>query len=136
MSDNSFIDTNLLIYCYTSDEPEKSKIAQQITLNDNVIISTQVLSEFTNVLKKKFEFDWNDIEIALNEIIASFNVYINKATTIEYACQIGRLYHFSFYDSLIIASALLSNCKILYSEDMQHNQLIENKLTIINPFID
>ena len=43
-------------------------------------------------------------------------------------------YKFSYWNSLIIASALQNNCTILYSEDMQHNQLIENKLRIINPF--
>jgi predicted nucleic acid-binding protein len=44
-------------------------------------------------------------------------------------------YDFQFFDAIIIASALLSNCDILFSEDLQHKQLIENKLTIINPFI-
>jgi predicted nucleic acid-binding protein len=43
-------------------------------------------------------------------------------------------YRFSFYDSLIIATALEASCTTLYSEDMQHGQLIENKLLIINPF--
>ena len=40
-----------------------------------------------------------------------------------------------FVDSLMISSALLNNCNILYSEDLQHNQLIENQLQIINPFL-
>jgi len=44
------------------------------------------------------------------------------------------IYKFQFYDCLIIATALENNCTILYSEDMQHNQLIEDKLTILNPF--
>ncbi len=38
------------------------------------------------------------------------------------------------YDSLIISTALENNCEILYSEDMQHKQIIENKMVIINPF--
>jgi predicted nucleic acid-binding protein len=40
----------------------------------------------------------------------------------------------SYWDSLIISSALESGCKILYTEDMHHNQIIEGKLKIINPF--
>jgi predicted nucleic acid-binding protein len=40
---------------------------------------------------------------------------------------------FSFYDSVIVASALLAECKVLYSEDLQH-QVIEKRLTVINPF--
>ena len=40
---------------------------------------------------------------------------------------------FSFYDSLIVASALEAGCVRLYSEDMQHGQRVE-QLTIVNPF--
>ena len=43
-------------------------------------------------------------------------------------------YQYSYYDSLIIATALESKCNILYSEDMHHGQIIENSLKIINPF--
>jgi hypothetical protein len=50
------------------------------------------------------------------------------------ACQIAEKYQFSFYDSLIIASALKCDCYTLYSEDLQHGQIIEDKLKIINPF--
>ena len=41
---------------------------------------------------------------------------------------------FSFWDSLIIKAALKNSCDMLYSEDMQHGELIDNRLTIINPF--
>ncbi len=44
-------------------------------------------------------------------------------------------YKISFYDALVIAAALKSNCNVLYSEDMQHKQVIRNKLMIINPFL-
>jgi predicted nucleic acid-binding protein len=44
-------------------------------------------------------------------------------------------YNFSYYDSIIVATALENECNVIYSEDMQHNQLIENQLRIINPFI-
>ena len=49
--------------------------------------------------------------------------------------EAARKYNYSFYDSLIIAAAIESGCSILYSEDMQHNQLIEEKLKIVNPFL-
>jgi predicted nucleic acid-binding protein len=51
------------------------------------------------------------------------------------AYKIRDNYSFSYWDSLIIASALERGCETLYSEDMQHNQVIENKLTIKNPLI-
>ncbi|APB35038.1 Putative nucleic-acid-binding protein, contains pilt domain [Gloeomargarita lithophora Alchichica-D10] len=49
--------------------------------------------------------------------------------------EINIRYGYSYWDSLIIATALQSNCNILYSEDMQHDQLIEGKLRIINPLL-
>jgi predicted nucleic acid-binding protein len=51
------------------------------------------------------------------------------------AYKIRDKYDFSYWDSLIVASALERGCETLYSEDMQHNQVIENKLTIKNPLI-
>lgn len=41
---------------------------------------------------------------------------------------------FSFYDSIIIPSALRAGCKTLYSEDLQHRQTIDKHLPVINPF--
>lgn len=69
----------------------------------------------------------------ITEVGSGFNVCVNKPDTIEQACRIATKYHYSFYDSLIIAAALSANCKTLYSEDMQDGQIIENSLTIANP---
>lgn len=135
MNDNCFIDTNILIYCYTVDEPEKHKKAIEVTKSPNTFISTQVLTEFANTLKKKFSYEWNEIEQSLNEINSGFNVFINKPVTIEQACRIAKKYKFSFYDSLIIAASLSCNCTILFSEDMRHGQIIDDKLKIVNPFL-
>ena len=136
MSDSCFIDTNILVYCYTSDEPVKQQKALEIANGFDAFISTQVLTELSNTLKKKFKQDWKAIENVILEVSSGFNVYLNKPATIEKACQIADKYQYSFYDSLIIAAALACNCKTLYSEDMQHGQVIENHLTIINPIVD
>jgi predicted nucleic acid-binding protein len=134
MSDNYFIDTNILIYCYTEDEPVKNQKALDITNQVETFISTQVLTELSNTLRKKFKLPWKDIELVLSEVGSDFNVYVNKPVTIKKACFIAEKYQYSFYDSLIISAALSCNCSILYSEDLQDKQVIENKLTILNPF--
>jgi predicted nucleic acid-binding protein len=64
-----------------------------------------------------------------------FNFVLIGKETIKLSFEIHRRYKFSSWDSLIIASALENDCKILYSEDMQHNQLIDRKLRIVNPFV-
>lgn len=61
---------------------------------------------------------------------------VNDVDNINSATLIADKYHFSFYDSLIIAAALKASYKVLYSEDMQHGQVIENTLTIVNPFLE
>jgi predicted nucleic acid-binding protein len=98
------------------------------------IISTQVLSEFTNVCYKKNLLE-SGISLYIKQLSENFNVCLIYKATILKAIQIKETYNYSYYDSLIIASALQANCQILYTEDMQHNQLIENSLTIINPFV-
>ena len=57
-------------------------------------------------------------------------------TTLVLAFEISVQFQYSHWDSLIISSALQNNCKILYSEDLQNGQLIRNKLTIVNPFLN
>jgi predicted nucleic acid-binding protein len=100
----------------------------------NIFISTQVLTELSNTLKRKFKLDWQTVENVISKVDFDFNVYVNKPTTVERACRVTDKYQYSFYDSLIIAAALSANCKTLYSEDMQDGQVIENNLTIVNPF--
>lgn len=135
MSDKSFLDTNIILYSYSKTEPKKQKIARGVALLGETFISTQVLSESANVLRKKFKLNWSDISNTLHEISLNYKVLVNNMESINLACKIAGKYQFSIYDSLIIAAALESNCQVLYSEDMHHGQLIENKLTIINPFV-
>ena len=51
-----------------------------------------------------------------------------------YAAEIADTLLFSIYDSLIISAALQNQCTILFTEDLDHNQTIEGKLKIVNPF--
>ncbi|WP_207797720.1 PIN domain-containing protein [Aliarcobacter cryaerophilus] len=50
------------------------------------------------------------------------------------ASELREKYNFSYYDSIIVSAAIIANCNILYSEDMQHELIVENRLQIINPF--
>lgn len=130
-----FLDTNLLIYAHTNvDIPKQRKIHLIIT-NEQTVISTQVLKEAANVLHKKFKLGWQDIKIVLQELQENNTLHVNSPNTIERAIQLADRYRFSFYDSLILASALEAGCSFLYSEDMQNGQTIEEVLIIKNPFL-
>ena len=139
MQDNHnkvFIDSNVVIYAYSNSEHAKQQIARNIVSENYTVISTQVLQEISNILGSKYKLDYASIKDTLQECIYSNNeVYTNNQQTILQACDIAERYRFSFYDSLIIAAALTTKCSVLYSEDLQNNQIIEGVLTIINPFL-
>src|SRR3546814_13759222 len=78
-------------------------------------ISTQVLTELSNTLTRKFKLSFESTLKAIDECCANSQVFINNSETIRGAIKIADRYRFSFYDSLIISAALESGCKILYS---------------------
>ena len=135
MKDKFFFDTNVILYSYSLVSDHKNIVAKELISSTNSIISTQVLQEMCNVLIKKFKLDKISILRILSELEINFSVKINYAQTINKALEIHFKYQYSYYDSLIIASALQNECSILYSEDLHHNQKIEDTLTILNPFI-
>jgi predicted nucleic acid-binding protein len=50
--------------------------------------------------------------------------------------DLNAIYGFSYYDCLMLSSALDSNCNVIYTEDMNNGQIIDGILKIINPFIN
>ena len=134
MPDKVFIDTNVLIYGYSEDEPDKQQRAIDCVRSGEAWISTQVLNETINVLKRKFSLSYSQIRDAVQEISKGFPIILVSVNTIEMALNLAERYQYSYFDSLILASALEAGCQILYSEDLQDGQQIENQLTIVNPF--
>ncbi|MDR2476108.1 MAG: PIN domain-containing protein [Bacteroidales bacterium] len=136
MRDRVFFDTNILIYAYFRTNDEKQEISQQLLHENFAVISTQVLQELCNAMHKKAKVDYSIIKLIVEECIKNCSkLFINESNTVFKACDIAAQYGFSFYDSMIIAAALECECTILYSEDLQHKQLIDRKLTILNLFL-
>jgi predicted nucleic acid-binding protein len=133
LAERIFLDSNVVIYAYFKQDEKKQHISKEL-VSQNAIISTQVLQELTNTLHRKMGVDYSIVRSILHECLKNCNLNTNTSGTVFSALDIAERYGFSFYDSLIVAAALESKCKILYSEDMQHNQQIEN-LTIKNPFV-
>jgi predicted nucleic acid-binding protein len=138
MQDKVFFDTNILIYCYSIDEEDKQKIALKLVdvYSESSLISTQVINELSNILFKKFKLSSIEIENTILEIDNYINIIDFNLTTQIKALKIKDKYKLQYYDSLIIATAIENKCTVLYSEDMQNGLIIENTLTIINPFKD
>lgn len=134
MSTDVFIDSNIALYAFDK-ATFKNKIALGLIRN-RPIISTQVVMESVNICLKKFKFSKEvSYQHGIN-LMATCDLKLIDETTINSAFEISFQYQYSHWDSLIIASALQNNCTKLYSEDLQNVQVIRNKLTIINPFLE
>jgi predicted nucleic acid-binding protein len=114
----------------------KSDIARQLLMENvkQITVSSQVINEFINICIKKNILSLEDTFKYAEEFMEIFNFSVIKKSEVGVAMHVKRRYKYSYYDSLIIASALENNCSILYTEDMQHGQIIEDSLKIINPF--
>jgi predicted nucleic acid-binding protein len=134
MNDKVFFDTNILVYSYSFTELDKQRISRKLIEETDSYISTQVLQELVNTLTKKFGKSWDEAKKVVDESCKNNTVFSNQSKTISGACSIADKYQYSFYDSLIISAALSCKCKILFSEDLQHGQVIEDNLKIVNPF--
>jgi predicted nucleic acid-binding protein len=128
------LDTNILIYSHQEPNLMKRNIALN-KLDLSPVISTQVLSEYINVLKRIMKISKQELIALCLGNINGCKIQSVTTSTLKLAEHIIRHYDLQIFDSIIVASALEADCHILYSEDMQHNLVIEQKLQIINPFI-
>ncbi len=134
MSDKLFLDTNIVVYLYSGDEPEKQAVALALIEQNNPIISTQVLSELANTLSRKFGLSFDVVAQAVAEVRDACTVVPVMPDTIAQALALAQKYRYTYYDSLILAAALSAGCETLATEDMQHEQVIDGVLKIHNPF--
>ena len=139
MSAETFIDTNVFIYQLEALDERKSTIAEEIIreglATGNACISFQVIQETLNTVVRKAEIPL-DRESAGSYLETVLAPLLRVPATIDLyqrALDIQARYRYSFYDSLIIAAALVGGCTRIYSEDLQHGQRIDG-LTIHNPF--
>jgi predicted nucleic acid-binding protein len=129
---DTFFDTNVLLYLLSADTVKADRAEELLAIGGTV--SVQVLNEFVSVASRKLRMTWPEIREVLTQVRAVCPVEAMSVDTHERAMQVAERYGFSIYDALIISAALLAGCSTLYSEDMQHGQVIERQLTIRNPF--
>lgn len=135
MTATVFIDSNLWVYYHSMKPDEKfAKTRDLILTNFNsIFISTQILGELYYVLVRKNMTSQANARRVIEDLTSEFRTITVDVNHVFGAIDVNIRYGCSYWDSLIIATALQSDCSILYSEDMQHDHLIEGKLRIINP---
>ncbi len=130
------IDSNIWLYAFIeTQDVRKSGIAKAIIRNVNaeIAVSTQIINEVCVNLIRKVGFSEEKIRELAETFYDKYNVLeINRENLVR-ASEIREHHNFSFWDSLILASALCVDAEILYSEDMQNGFVVE-KTTIVDPF--
>ena len=133
MPAEAFVDTNIVIYAFATDDPQAATAG--LILSRRPAISVQVLNEFAAVCRRKQELPWDEIAARLAVVrelcsaVLPLTIDVH-ATAMRLAATAG----IGVYDSLIVAAALQAGCATLWSEDMQDGRLIDDRLTIRNPF--
>ena len=127
-----FFDTNVLLYMASGDS-EKADRAEAL-VRDGGSVSVQVLNEIANVARRKMRLSWNEAHRLIGLIRGLLAVEAITVATHETGLALAERYGLSIYDSMITASALLAGCDRLWSEDMQHGILIDQRLRVVNPF--
>jgi predicted nucleic acid-binding protein len=133
VSAEAFLDTNVLVYAFSTRD-DRTASARQLLL-DGAVVGVQALNEFASVARAKLGFTWAEVQEAVEKILIlcpnprSLSLQIHLR-----ALDISMRYKYSIWDGLIVAAALDAGCKILYTEDLQHGQVVEG-LRIENPFL-
>jgi predicted nucleic acid-binding protein len=133
VTQRAFVDSNVLLYLVSQDLEKAAKA--EAVLYSRCLVSVQVLNEITNVLRRKYQYMWQQVATFLDLIRTRCAIVPLSVEDHDTGRRIAERYGFQFYDSLILASALHAGCGVLYSEDMQHGMKVENRLHIINPFV-
>jgi predicted nucleic acid-binding protein len=134
-----FIDTNVFVYLFDETNDHKRITAEQLVRTAletrHARISHQVVQETLNVVTRKLPSPMTaeDAQRFLEQVLVPLWQIMPSPALYRRGLDLQSRYGFSFYDALIVASALEAGCTRLYSEDMQHGQHIEG-LIIENPF--
>ena len=132
MPTDVFFDTNVLVYMTDSDPARASRSRDLVRAGG--VISVQVLNEFTDVARRKLKLTIPEIRLFLLSVRLTCLVVPVKTATHERGVVIAERYGYRTYDCMIIAAAQLAGCKTLYSEDLQHGQVVDG-LRIVNPYV-
>jgi len=127
------LDTNILVYGHSGDE-HKKRIGRSL-LKTLPVISSQVISEYINVMRRVFKKEKNVLIQTTALLLRGCNIRPVILSTVELAADLINRYDFQIFDGIIVASALEADCSVLYSADMQHGLVVDGKLKILNPYL-
>ena len=130
-----FVDTNIWLYAFiTGQDPAKTHKAQHLLATaQEIVLSTQVVNEICVNLLRNAVLTEREVRELIADLYDAHLVVELDRTVQTKASELRERSQFSFWDSTIVANALLSGAQVLYSEDMQDGFVVEGKMTIQNP---
>ena len=138
MADKTFIDSNILVYAYDTDEPVKQARAREILKqgieDETAVLSVQVISEFFTVVTRRIPspLSVEEAEEVLN-LLSILPVIDLDFRMVRHAIEIHRQHGIAYWDALIVAAAHRAECTQILTEDLNTGQVYEG-VTVVNPF--
>jgi predicted nucleic acid-binding protein len=130
-----FLDTNIFVYSLDQSDSTKRKkcrnLIKSLTDENSGVISTQVLQELYVAATSKLGAD----PLLVKDIIRSLErleTVVVSPMLIKEAIDCSLINRLSFWDALIVVTAESAHCEILWTEDLNHGQVIRGVL-IENP---
>ena len=137
MGVRAFVDTDVFVYLYSSDDPAKRDVARDLLLNADIdlVLSAQVLNEFYVTVTRKITSPLSpgDARDAVGSLAELEMVPVTRNLVVD-ALDAGQRYQLSHWDSLIVEAASRSGCEILFTEDLSSGSILRG-VTITNPFL-
>jgi predicted nucleic acid-binding protein len=131
-----FIDTNILVYADSNDEPQKQRIAidvlRHLRFQQLGVLSTQVLNEYIQVGLRKLGLPHSHVRAQL-QCYRQMDLAGVTPDTIDMALDLHQKHTLSYWDALILASAHISGCAVLLTEDMGTGEVLAG-VQLVNPF--
>src|ERR1700674_2257696 len=140
MDNNFFRETNIIVYSFDQSSARKAEVADRLLreglLTRKGAISYQVVQGFFNVARRRSPgpMRLEEAEHFLSTVLIPLCTVHSSPALFHKALQLVERFHLQWYDALIVASALVAECGILYSEDFQNGQKIDD-LEVRNPFL-
>ena len=133
-----FVDTNVLVCLFDADSSNKQARARDLLRGerDRLIVSVQVLGEFYVTVTRKLAFPLSaDAASRAVDALCEFQVEALHPGLVRAAVRRSRVSRLSYWDSLIVETALSAGVNVLFTEDLQDGQAIDG-LRVVNPFLD
>lgn len=132
-----FVDTNLWVYAMVVTSDRRHGLARQwlVTLQHAPVINGQVLREVGHILRAKAKMDEAELRHSIMRLHSVCRLIPDSQELFLCASRLREVHGFSYWDSLIVAAALEVGCMSLATEDLQNGQVIDGRLTIVNPFV-